>query len=163
MTATVAGSGWFLLFRTVRRAVPSAHHSTSPHVRAAASDRLSRCPPGRPGLPGVQFGRVRAGIWRPHAVLSRSFNLVLTMKLRPGWVAVVCDQGWCPTRFRRGSLLFLSGGFQPVSLRCVSSLYRPRSKPPNPSQLFRDYILHTGLAAWWFIAIYVWSPDCHSC
>ena len=42
MSATDAGAGWFLLFRTVRRTGPSVHHLTSPQVRAAASDHLSQ-------------------------------------------------------------------------------------------------------------------------
>ena len=40
VTATVAGSVWFLLFRMVMRAEPSGRISMSLHVRAAASERL---------------------------------------------------------------------------------------------------------------------------
>ena len=43
VTATVAGSGWFLPFWIVMRAVPSGQNSTSFQVRAAASER--RRPP----------------------------------------------------------------------------------------------------------------------
>ena len=37
--ATVAGSGWFLPFWMVTRAVPSGQNAMSPQVKSAASDR----------------------------------------------------------------------------------------------------------------------------
>ena len=57
VTATVAGSTWFFPLWIVSRPVPSAHSSTSPQVRAAASERLSPPSARTPMMAGSRAAR----------------------------------------------------------------------------------------------------------